>query len=134
MSVCETSIFDSHLSIPYVGWCTATTSLLVISCILSFTVQFFRHWLYLKHAVERMKLLTEEPTRRSTHDITMFTLYQLLETCCWIVTLLLVVNVNIYVLLSHLVSDVIASSYFIQRTESVESQDIHVPMTRPLKL
>jgi hypothetical protein len=160
MGTCETTIFTTSLTIPYIGLCEPSRALLIFCCFLSFVLQFFRHWLYLQHAIVRLNLLSENAKNRSVHDTFMFTLYQFLETCCWIVSLLIVINANVYVLASHLLSDVIASMYLIRRAEKAESPKIQcaaivdaikkdpnfwtnvglpqaslvVPMTLPLKL
>ena len=113
---CDTKILQGKLSMPNVGICDDSVLTLVIVCLVTFVVQFLRHWLWDLTSVAQYNILSKEQGKRDFAGIIAFSCIQLGKSLLWVISLLIVVNANIAVILTHIISDFISCAYWIWAT------------------
>ena len=114
---CETSILKGELSLPNIGFCEESPMLLFAACIATFAIQFTRHWLWDLTAVHKFNILSKDHGTRDLWKIFIFSMIQLGKTLLWVVSLLIIVNANIAVIITHIFADVISCAYWIWKTQ-----------------
>ena len=114
---CETSILKGELSLPNIGFCEESPMLLFAACLATFVIQFTRHWLWDLTAVHKFNILSKDQHHRDLWKIFIFSMIQLGKTLLWVVSLLIIVNANIAVIITHIFADVISCAYWIWKTQ-----------------
>lgn len=117
---CEAKILDMKLSLPRIGLCIEETTILIVCVVTTIIVQCLRHYLNDLTSVKKMEILTLEIEERTCKQISEIMIIQFVKTVLWILSILLIVNANVYVLLAHMFSDVVFSGIFIWRVEKVK--------------
>lgn len=115
--VCDTKILKGELSLPNIGFCDESPMLLIAACIATFTIQFARHWLWDLTAVHKFNILSKDQHHRDLYKIFIFSMIQLGKTLLWVISLLIIVNANIAVIITHILADVISCAYWIYKTQ-----------------
>ena len=117
--VCDAKIFDDKLSLPRIGLCTESLSTLIICIITTIVVQGLRHYLWDLTSVKKIEILSIDSDKRTWKQIGHIMLIQFGKTTLWVFSILLIVNANIWVILAHMISDVIFSGIFIKTTKKI---------------
>jgi hypothetical protein len=114
---CDSKILNGALSMPNIGICEESSLTLVVTCLITFVVQFARHWLWDLTSVHKFNILSKDHGHRDTGKIIVFSLIQLGKSLLWVISLLIIVNANIAVIITHVVSDVVSCAYWIWKTK-----------------
>lgn len=114
---CETSILKGELSLPNIGFCDESPMLLFAACVATFIIQFLRHWLWDLTSVHKFNILSKDHGSRDLYKIFIFSMIQLGKTLLWVISLLIIVNANIAVIITHIFADVISCAYWIWKTQ-----------------
>tara|TARA_B100001248_G_scaffold166125_1_gene125695 strand:- start:5566 stop:5985 length:420 start_codon:yes stop_codon:yes gene_type:complete len=117
--VCDAKIFDDKLSLPRIGLCTESLSTLIICIVTTTIVQGLRHYLWDLTSVKKIEILSIDSDKRTWEQIGHIMLIQFGKTTLWVFSILLIVNANIWVILAHMISDVIFSGIFIKTTKKI---------------
>ena len=105
------TLFDNTLALPRIGIHDESVLVLVASVILTILVQFVKHYLKDINTVKKMELLASK--RKPCNKIVTYTAIQFWKSIAWVVSLLLITNVNIYVIVAHVLADVVFSAFWI---------------------
>lgn len=117
--VCDAKIFDNKLSLPRIGLCTESLSTLIICIVTTIVVQGLRHYLWDLTSVKKIEILSIDSDKRTWEQIGHIMLIQFGKTILWVFSIILIVNANIWVILAHMISDVIFSGIFIKTTKKI---------------
>ena len=117
--VCDAKIFDDKLSLPRIGLCTESLSTLIICIVTTTVVQGLRHYLWDLTSVKKIEILSIDSDKRTWKQIGHIMLIQFGKTTLWVFSIILIVNANIWVILAHMISDVIFSGIFIKTTKKI---------------
>lgn len=114
--VCSAKILDARLSLPRIGLCEETLPILIICIVTTIVVQGIRHYLWDLTSVKKWEILSIESEKRTFKQVSQIMLIQSGKTILWVFSVILIVNANIYVIIAHMVSDVVFSGIFIKYT------------------
>ncbi len=114
--VCDAKIFDTRLSLPRIGLCEETLPILIICIVTTIVIQGVRHYLWDLTSVKKWEILNIESEKRTFKQVSQIMLIQLGKTISWVFNILLIVNANIYVIIAHMVADIVFSGIFIKYT------------------
>jgi hypothetical protein len=117
VSECDTKILNGELSMPNIGICDESSTTLLVTCFVTFCIQFVRHWLWDLTSVHKFNILSKDHGKRDWSKIAIFSLIQLGKSLLWVVSLLIVVNANLAVIITHVIADVVACAYWIWKTK-----------------
>lgn len=117
--VCDAKIFDNKLSLPRIGLCTESLSTLIICIVTTIVVQGLRHYLWDLTSVKKIEILSIDSDKRTWEQIGHIMLIQFGKTILWVFSIILIVNANIWVILAHMISDIIFSGIFIKTTKKI---------------
>ena len=113
MSLCSASILNSALALPNIGICTESTEILLLCVFVTIATQFFKHYLRDIASIKKMEILRIKSSDRTIHDIGTVMLIQFGKSAAWVLSLLLIVNANIWVIVAHVISDVTFAGFWI---------------------
>lgn len=114
--VCSVKILDTRLSLPRIGLCEETLPILIICIVATIVIQGVRHYLWDITSVKKWEILNIESEKRTFKQVSQIMLIQLGKTILWVFSILLIVNANIYVIIAHMVADIVFSGIFIKYT------------------
>lgn len=114
---CNMSLFSGELDMPHIGICNRSTLTLVVTCIITFALQFSRHWIWNLMNVHQYNLLSKEEGHRNTENIIIYCFLQLIKSVLWVVVVIIIINANIVVMISFVVADFFSCGYWIWATQ-----------------
>jgi hypothetical protein len=130
---CDTEILDTTLSMPNIGICEKNGTILLITCFVTFLIQFARHWLWDQTSVAKYNILSKPRKKRCSTDnwkelepLVRYMAIQLGKTLLWVVSLLIIVNANWLVITIHIVADVFSCCFWILRTQRFDKNPLDV--------
>lgn len=112
--MCEETLFQNKLALPLVGLCTENTNILILCIILTIVVQFIKHYIKDIMSIKRFELLSKQ--NRPCNKITSYVTLQFWKSLTWVLSLLLITNANIYIIVTHVIADVVFSAFWISNT------------------
>ena len=123
-STCETDILDTTLSMPNIGICEKNGTILAVTCIVTFLIQFARHWLWDQTSVAKYNILSKPKGKRCSSQnwkeiepLLRYMMIQLGKTLLWVIALLIIVNANWLVITIHIIADVFSCAFWILNTQ-----------------
>ena len=132
-TTCKTEILDGTLSMPNIGICEKNSTILLITCFVTFLIQFARHWLWDQTSVAKYNILSKKRGKRcSTNNwkefepLVRYMSIQLGKTLLWVVSLLIIVNANWLVITIHIIADVFSCCFWILRTQRFDKNPLDV--------
>lgn len=132
-ATCGTEILDSTLSMPNIGICEKNSTILLITCFVTFVIQFARHWLWDQTSVVKYNILSKKRGSRCStsswtelEPVLRYMAIQLGKTLLWVVSLLIIVNANWLVITIHIVADVFSCCFWILRTQRFDKNPLDV--------
>ena len=129
-STCETDILDTTLSMPNIGICEKNGTILAVTCIVTFLIQFARHWLWDQTSVAKYNILSKSKGKRCScqnnniEPLIRYMAIQLGKTLLWVVALLIIVNANWLVITVHIVADVFSCAFWILNTQRFDKNPL----------
>ena len=130
---CVTEILDSTLSMPNIGICEKNGTILFITCVVTFFIQFARHWLWDQTSVAKYNILSKPIGKRCStknwdelEPLIRYMAIQLGKTLLWVVSLLIIVNANWLVITIHIIADVFSCCFWILRTQRFNKNPLDV--------
>lgn len=138
---CTTEILDSTLSMPNIGICEKNGTILAITCIVTFIIQFARHWLWDQTSVAKYNILSKPRGKRCStrtwkefEPLMRYMSIQLGKTLLWVIALLIIVNANYLVITIHIIADVFSCAFWILNTQRFDKNPLDVErMIRAIK-
>lgn len=131
--VCSAKILDTQLSLPRIGLCEETLPILIICIVTTIVIQGVRHYLWDLTSVKKWEILNIESEKRTFKQVSQIMLIQLGKTILWVFSILLIVNANIYVIIAHMVADIVFSGIFIKYTAKSNDRKVEALTTEDNK-
>lgn len=128
---CVVTILDSQLAMPNIGLCDPSGAILFWTCLATFVIQFARHALWSLTSVTKYEILAEARSKRcdiwkpeSWGKVMSLAFIQLGKTLLWVVSLLIIVNANYAVIITHTVADVFSCIFWIVMVRKMKTKKI----------
>ena len=129
-STCVTEILDTTLSMPNIGICEKNGTILAVTCVVTFLIQFARHWLWDQTSVAKYNILSKPKGKRCScqnnniEPLIRYMAIQLGKTLLWVIALLIIVNANWLVITVHIVADVFSCAFWILNTQRFDKNPL----------
>jgi len=128
---CVTTILDGQLAMPNIGLCDPSETILFWTCLATFVIQFARHALWSLTSVTKYEILAEARSKRcdlwnpnTWGKVMSLAFIQLGKTLLWVVSLLIIVNANYAVIITHTVADVFSCIFWIVMVRKMKTKKI----------
>jgi len=128
---CVTTILDGQLAMPNIGLCDPSGTILFWTCLATFIIQFARHALWSLTSVTKYEILAEARSKRcdilkpeTWGKVMSLAFIQLGKTLLWVVSLLIIVNANYAVIVTHTVADVFSCIFWIVMVRKMKTKKI----------